>query len=102
MMTRTAKVRSASENPTSLLQLPNIGPAAAEDLRIVGIHTPDQLLGRDPLELFRELQERTRSPQDPCVLDVLISAVRFMEGAEPHPWWHYTKERKRLLRAIAS
>ena len=34
-------------------------------------------------------------------LDVFISAVRFMEGAPARAWWHYTKERKRVLQAGA-
>jgi hypothetical protein len=33
------------------------------------------------------------------VLDVFISAVRFMEGAPARPWWRYTAERKRALAA---
>jgi hypothetical protein len=35
------------------------------------------------------------------VLDVFLSAVRFMEGAPARPWWHYTAERKRALAARA-
>jgi hypothetical protein len=34
---------------------------------------------------------------DPCVIDTFLSAVRFMEGAPPQPWWHCTPERKRHL-----
>jgi hypothetical protein len=33
------------------------------------------------------------------VLDTFIAAVRFMEGAPPHPWWHYTAERKATMAA---
>jgi hypothetical protein len=36
------------------------------------------------------------------VLDVFLSAVRFMEGAPARPWWHYTAERKRALAARAA
>jgi hypothetical protein len=30
----------------------------------------------------------------PCVIDVFMSAVHFMEGGEPLPWWSFTQERK--------
>jgi len=30
----------------------------------------------------------------PCLADVFISAVKFMEGAPHQRWWHYTEERK--------
>ncbi|MBC8179797.1 hypothetical protein H8E88_01620 [candidate division KSB1 bacterium] len=34
---------------------------------------------------------------DPCLVDVFISAVKFMEGEPPKKWWDYTKERKAIL-----
>jgi hypothetical protein len=39
----------------------------------------------------------TGKRQDPCVLDVFIATVRFIEGAPARPWWHYTAERKATL-----
>jgi effector-binding domain-containing protein len=30
----------------------------------------------------------------PCVIDVFMSAVHFMEGGEPLPWWSFIQERK--------
>ena len=44
--------------------------------------------------MYRALCEATGARQDPCVLDVFIAVVRFMEGGPPTPWWHYTAERK--------
>jgi hypothetical protein len=79
----------------TLQQIPNIGPSLAADLRRVGIDRPAQLAGQDPHRLYRRLCDVTHERQDPCVLDVFISAVRFMEGAPARPWWHYTAERKR-------
>jgi hypothetical protein len=32
---------------------------------------------------------------DPCMIDMLISVVRFMDGEPPQPWWAYTAEHKR-------
>ncbi|BCS97729.1 hypothetical protein DSLASN_33610 [Desulfoluna limicola] len=75
--------------------LPNIGKAMAEDFRIIGIQHPKQLIGKDPYELYETLCEKTGMRHDPCVIDVFISAVHFMEGGEPLPWWAFTEERKK-------
>jgi hypothetical protein len=82
--------------------LPNIGPSIAGDLRGIGVSHPVELVGRDPYALFDTLCATTGIRHDPCVLDVFLSAVRFMEGAPPLPWWHYTAERKRTLAAQAA
>lgn len=78
-----------------LLQLPNVGPAMAGDLRLIGIRHPQDLVGRDGFALYRELCRATGTRHDPCVLDTLIAVVDFMQGAEPAPWWRYTAQRKR-------
>ncbi|MGV8083876.1 MAG: helix-hairpin-helix domain-containing protein [Coriobacteriia bacterium] len=83
--------------PEVLEDLPNVGPATARDLRLLGVQVPADLIGRDPYELYAELARRTGSPQDPCVIDVFIAAVAFMEGEPAQPWWHYTAERKAKL-----
>ncbi|MGA9116705.1 MAG: helix-hairpin-helix domain-containing protein, partial [Bacteroidota bacterium] len=80
-----------------LEELPNIGPSIAGDLRLIGIRRPENLRGRNPYVMYEDLCSATGLRQDPCVLDVFISAVRFMEGAPARPWWAYTKERKRAL-----
>lgn len=87
------------ESLTRLEQLRNVGPSLAADLRLVGVRSPADLPGRDPYALHDALCAATGERQDPCVLDVFISAVRFMEGAPARPWWRYTKERKRELQA---
>ena len=83
-----------------LTDLPNIGPSLAKDLRLIGIETPDQLSGRDPVELYAALCEAAGNRQDPCVLDVFMSITDFMNGGEPKVWWAYTPERKRLNLAM--
>ena len=90
---------TTAANAHELRQLPNIGPAMIGDLHLLGITRPAQLAGEDPYALYQRLCEITGTRHDPCVLDTFISAVRFMEGAPPHPWWHYTPERKRHLAA---
>lgn len=85
------------EQYTRLEQIPNIGPASAKDLRLIGVSHPQDLIGRDPYVLYEELCRITQRRHDPCVIDVFISAVRFMEGEPERPWWAYTSERKRTL-----
>lgn len=89
-----AKARQASE-VRRFADLPNVGPATIADFDALGIEQPAQLKGRDPYRLYQQLQQIQGQRLDPCVCDVLISAVRFMEGAPARPWWYYTKERKR-------
>jgi hypothetical protein len=77
-----------------LEQLPNIGPAIAADLRLIGIERPADLRGKDAFILYRQLCEKTGQRHDPCVLDTFMAATDFMRGAPAAPWWKYTAERK--------
>jgi len=77
--------------------LPNIGRAMASDLRLIGIQRPDELIGKDPFELYETLCVTTGRKHDPCVVDVFMSVIRFMEGGEPLPWWSFTKERQQKI-----
>ena len=81
----------------ALTDLPNVGPAMAEDFRLLGIDAPGQLAGRDPVQLYEQLCAITATRHDPCVIDVFISVTRLMNGDEPRPWWAFTEDRKRLL-----
>ncbi len=76
--------------------LPNVGPATALDLRRLGLAQPADLAGRDPWQLYRQLEGLTGTRQDPCVLDVFIALTRFAAGDPALPWFHYTAERKAL------
>jgi hypothetical protein len=80
-----------------LRQLPNIGPAIAADLRLLGIVRPQDLRGRDPYAMYDELCRVMNQRHDPCLLDTFIAAVRFMDGEPAKRWWAYTEERKREL-----
>jgi hypothetical protein len=85
------------EKCTRLEEIPNVGPSSAEDLHLVGVSHPRDLIGRDPYQMYEELCRKTGVRHDPCVIDVFISAVRFMEGEPERPWWAYTSERKHRL-----
>ena len=82
---------------TDLEMIPNVGPAIAANLRLIGIQSPEDLLGKDPFEMYDDLCLTTGVRHDPCVIDVFIAAVRFMAGEPSKPWWKYTPERKRTL-----
>lgn len=87
---------------TNLEQIPNVGPAIAADLRLIGVAGPGDLLGRDPYAMYDELCRVTGRRHDPCVIDVFVSAVRFMAGEPAKPWWKYTPERKRVVATRAT
>jgi hypothetical protein len=95
-------MRPATSTLTQLEHLPNIGPSIAADLRLLGITRPTQLRRRNPYALYDRLCRLTKTRHDPCLLDTFIAATRFMNGDPPHPWWHYTKERKATLEKKAA
>ncbi len=80
-----------------LEDLPNIGKAMADDLRLVGICHPRDIIGKNPYQLYNNLCTLTGKKHDPCVIDVFIAVVRFMEGGDPAPWWSFTEERKKHM-----
>ncbi len=82
------------EKVKKLTDLPNIGPSLADDLRLIGIDTPQQLKGKEAFELYEMLCEKTGAKHDPCVLDVFMSVTDFMNGGEAKVWWDYTQQRK--------
>ncbi len=93
-MTRKANHQTDRHQIRDLQQIVNIGPSTAEDLKRIGIRKPQQLIGKNPLELYKKICERSGEFNDPCVLDVMISSVEYMEGKRPRKWWDYTKRRK--------
>jgi len=95
MTAKTSTKRTRAADCEALEQLPNIGPAAAADLRLLGIHHPAELRMQDALTLYQSLCRQTGQRHDPCVLDTFMAAVDFMQGAPAKPWWDYTAQRKR-------
>ena len=80
-----------------LQDIPNVGKAIEKDLILLGIKKPVELIGKDPYNMYRDLCDITDSQHDPCVIDVFISAVKYMEGGPPRKWWEFTKERKKKM-----
>ncbi len=88
------KARSKKE-VLKFQDIPNVGPRIEHDLMLLGIKTPKTMASKDAYVLYRKLENVTGSRQDPCVLDTFMAVVDFMQGAPAHPWFYYTKERKR-------
>lgn len=64
-----------------LQTLRNIGPAAAEDLYLLGVETPEQMKNSDPDKLYEELKKRNGGKLDICVL------YQFQGAILDIPWW---------------
>ena len=88
------------KNVKDLEDLPNIGKSIAGDLRRLGIHEPEDLRGKDAFVLYNTLCSVSGKRQDPCVIDVFMSAISFVNGGKAKPWWYYTEERKKRLTSL--
>jgi hypothetical protein len=81
----------------ALRTLPAIGPSLGQDLYSLGYRTPGDLVGADPMEMYRRLEQLTASRQDPCVLDTFRCAVYAASTPEPEPeklkWWTWSRMR---------
>lgn len=84
------------ETVTRLVDLPNVGKATAEDLRRIGVDHPNRLIGKDAFQMYEALCAVTGKRVDPCVIDVFMAVIDFMEGGAPRPWWAFTERRKAL------
>lgn len=82
---------------SKLQDLPNVGKAMVHNLSLVNIQHPKDLIGKDGYQLYDELCRVTGKKHDPCVIDVFLSVVGFMNGGEAKPWWEYTRGRKEYL-----
>ena len=87
---------SKRETLTDLVQIPNVGPATAGDLVRIGYSTPESLVNADAIELYQAICNKDGIRHDPCVLDVFMAAVDFMNGNPPKPWWKFTDLRKTI------
>jgi hypothetical protein len=87
-------VTPARRHPDDELhRIPGVGPSLAGDLRLLGIETVADLRGRDPEQLYRELEERVGHHVDRCVLYVFRSSVYFAGQTQPEleltRWWNW-------------
>jgi hypothetical protein len=47
---------------------------------------PKDLIGKNAYQLHDELCRITGEKHDPCVIDVFLAVIDFMEGGNPVPW----------------
>jgi hypothetical protein len=93
-MTRGTEM-TARTDMKDIHEIPNVGLATARDLALINIFKPSDLIGKNPFQMYNTLCQIKGKKHDPCVIDVFISAVRFMEGEPSRKWWYYTAERKK-------
>ena len=73
-----------------LKDIPNVGEAVKNDLRLIGIKKPDQLINVNGIDLYNKLNRITGEVHDPCMADTFLAIVDFMNGGSPKPWWKFT------------
>jgi len=80
-----------------LSDLHGIGKAMLKDFVLLGVTTVEDLAKRDRLKLYRDLEKKTGTRQDPCVLDVFRFAVEQARDEklprEQCNWWWWSRER---------
>ena len=72
-------------------RIPGVGPKLAAKLAALGVQGLDDLAGRSPEALYRELVDLRQAHIDRCVLYVFRCAVYFAKtpnpDAEKLKWW---------------
>src|SRR5688572_15553161 len=89
----TVQADGDREATRALRQIPNIGPAMAQDLVRLGVRSVADLAQRDADELYTTLGQLDGRRHDPCVLDTFNAAVAYARGGPPRPWWEFSRER---------
>ena len=74
-----------------LQRIPGVGPSIAQVLIDLGIEDVQQLMGRDPQQMYDQYCTQVGQHVDRCVLYVFRCAVYFAETPDPDPellkWW---------------
>jgi len=87
-----------------LKDLAGVGTATISDLRILDIHSVEELSLQNGDELYARLCQRTGTEHDICCLDVFRCAVA--QARDPHlpqeqkNWWYWSELRKRQQSVI--
>lgn len=79
--------------PDELQKIPGVGKSIARDLRNLGIVSIQDLNGRDPEQLYRQLCDDQGIKVDRCVLYVFRCAVYYASEQTHDPqllkWWNW-------------
>jgi hypothetical protein len=75
------------------MEIPGIGSALARELHSIGITEVQDLIDRDPQDLYLQLCDKKGMPVDRCVLYVFRCAVYFATVSPRDPellkWWNW-------------
>ncbi|MCE5214620.1 MAG: helix-hairpin-helix domain-containing protein [Methanobacterium sp.] len=79
----------------NLTYIPGVGPSIAQDLKNIGINNIDDLIGKNPEELYQLSNKKEVKPQDRCLLYVFRCAVYYAntQGKKRDnnklKWWNW-------------
>ena len=74
-----------SSSLQELEQIPGVGKTIARDMQNIGIHSIDDLKGRQAEQLYDRLCEFKASPVDRCMLYVFRCAIYYASNNDHDP-----------------
>ena len=81
-----------------LKDLVSVGPATLKDFELLGISSVEQLVDKEPEDLYEEIQQRLGQKIDICLFDVFRVAIEQARNPNlPHEqcqWYYWSKVRK--------
>ena len=81
-----------------LRSLAGVGPAIEADFHLLGIQSVAELAAANGDSLYEKLCVKTKTRQDPCVLDTFRCAVAQARNprlpVEQRNWWWWSRRRK--------
>ena len=88
-----AKKEPPTRSLRALKTLPGVGDSIAQDLRDLGILSPEQLAGQDPEALYQAFCRLKGVQVDRCLLYAFRCAVHAARTGETDPekrkWWYW-------------
>ncbi len=76
-----------------LEQIPGVGRSISQDMLNIGIHSLDDLKGKEAEHLYQRLCEFKAFPVDRCMLYVFRCAIYYAENTQHEPrllkWWNW-------------
>jgi len=81
-----------------LKDLVSVGTATLKDFELLGISSVEQLIDKEPEDLYEEIQHRLGQKIDICLFDVFRVAIEQARNPNlPHEkcqWYYWSKVRK--------
>ena len=86
-----------SSSLQELEQIPGVGKTIAQDMHYIGIHSIDDLKGKQAQQLYDRLCEFKAAPVDRCMLYVFRCAIYYASNTDHDPEllkWHNWKDKQ--------